>query len=272
MRVGLVGIGGGVGVSTLATLLLATWPGESVIGIEANSDGGVWAARHALSAHQDAPGLTSLLADMRNLVRGTGDDHFAADDCMKHMQRLWDDSVSVLCAPTIPRQAAKVVPLLAQSWDDVVSVLPPGSDVIVDCGHWRAGSSSAKLLAGCDVAIVVTRASVEYLEMLAGDADALLMGGPVGVVFRGDSSHRPDEVTRFVNRCAEGVNKPGELPIVGTMTEDPGAVRALCEGGSRRSLRKSGLIRSVQPIANSLAAQAELLRPLTVEQIVGAIE
>jgi MinD-like ATPase involved in chromosome partitioning or flagellar assembly len=262
VRVGITGIGGGVGVSTLATLLLATWPGEQVIGIEANSDGGVWAARCGLSGHQDAPGLTSLLADIRNLgERGTA----------HHAQQLWDNSVSVFCAPTAPRSAAKVVSVLAQSWDDVVSLLPD-SDVIVDCGHWRAGSSGAKLLAGCDVGIVVTRASIEYLEMLAGDADALLVGGPVGVVFRGESAHRPEEVTRFVARSAEAVDKPGDLPIVGTMAEDAAAVRLLYSGGASRSLRKSNLIRSVQPIANALSARAELLRPLTVEQIVGVAE
>lgn len=261
MRVGITGIGGGVGVSTLSTLLLATWPGDTVIGIEANPDGGVWAARTGLSAHPEAPGLTTMLADLRNL----GDHGLEA-----HTQRLWDDSITVLCAPTAPRSAAKVISVLAQSWDDVASFLPAHSDVIVDCGHWRAGSPGAKILAGCDVGIVVTRASVEYLEMLAGDADALLMGGPMGVVFRGEPAHHQDEVTRFVARAAEAVDKRGDLPIVGTIAEDAAAVRAFQAGSSGRALRKSSLVRSVQPIANSLAARAELLRPLTVPQIVGS--
>ena len=238
------------------------------MGVEADPDGGVWAARFGLSTHDTAPGLSSLLANFRSF----GDDPDAA---LAHTQSLWDSTVRVACAPSAPSRAARVVRVLAEVWDDVAALLPPTTDVVVDCGRWRAGGTASVLMRGCDAALVVVRPVVEHLEQLAGDAAEILAGGPVGVIVRGDGPHSRDEITRYVLAAGRAVGREGDLAVVGFVPDDPRAVKAMTLGGSTgrgstRSLQRSALVRAMIPIANGIAAERRLTRPLTVPDVIGS--
>ncbi len=260
MNIGVVGIGGGSGATTLAALLLATWPQDGVIGIEADGDGGVWAARYGLSTHETSPTLRTLLADFRSF----GDDSSAL---WNHTQKLWG-SVPVVVAPSIPYQAANVVHVLSQVWSDLAVLIPGETDVIIDAGRWRSQGASGTLLAACDAAVVVVRPVVEHLEQLAGDAAKLTENGPVGVVIHGDGPFRIDEVTSFINDASASARRPGDLSVIGVMPTDTKAIKALHTGGSDKTLRRSALVRAVVPIANSLDASRRPSRALTVADVV----
>jgi MinD-like ATPase involved in chromosome partitioning or flagellar assembly len=260
MKIGVVGIGGGAGATTFAALLLATWPRDGVLGIEADENGGVWAARYGLSTHESSPTLKSLLSDFRS----AGDD---VNAIWKHTQQLWG-SVPVIVSPSIPYQAANVVHVLSQVWADVEMLIPGESDVIVDAGRWRSLGASASLLASCDAAVVVVRPVVEHLEQLAGETSKLIENGPVGVVIHGDGPFRLDEVTAFIDQASAAVRRPGELSVIGVMASDPKAIKALHTGGSDKALRRSSLVRSIIPIANALDNSRPPVRPFTIADVV----
>jgi MinD-like ATPase involved in chromosome partitioning or flagellar assembly len=261
IRVAVTGIGGGAGVSTLCAVLCATWPSDRIVGIEADPDGGVWAARFGLSGLDDAPGLASMIASFRSF----GDD---PEGALAHTQVLWDGP-RVACVSTTPSVARRIVKVLVDVWDDLSALLPDDADVIVDAGRWRSDGSSAALLERCDAAVVVVRPYLEWLEHLAREAPLLLAKGPVGVVVRGDGPYSPGDVVRFVQQAAEAAGRPGDLTVIGTLPEDAKSLAIMTRGGRTATLRRSALIKSAQSIANAIAAQRQWARPLTVPDVLG---
>jgi hypothetical protein len=253
-------MGGGSGATTVAAMLLATWPRDGVLGIEADGDGGVWAARYGLSTHESSPTLRTLLADFRSF----GDN---SEAIWNHTQKLWG-TVPVIVAPSVPYQAANVVHVLSQVWSDLEVLLPPESDVIIDAGRWRAQGTSARLLSSCDAAVVVVRPVVEHLEQLAGEVTKLAETGPIGVVIHGDGPFRLEEVTSFIEDAASSARRPGDLSVIGVMASDPKAIKALHTGGSDKALRRSALVRSIAPVANALEGSRRPTRALTVADVV----
>jgi MinD-like ATPase involved in chromosome partitioning or flagellar assembly len=263
IRVAVAGIGGGAGVSTLSALLCATWPNDRLIGVEADPDGGVWAARFGLSGLDDAPGVASMIASFRSF----GDD---PEGALAHTQLLWDGP-RVACVSTTPSVARRIVKVLVDVWDDLTSLLPEDADLIVDVGRWRSDGSSAALFGRSDAAIVVVRPYLEWLEHLAREAPLLLAKGPVGVVVRGDGPYSPSDVVRFVEQASEAAGRPGDLSVIGTLAEDTKALAIMTRGGKTSTLRRSSLIKSAQSISNAIAAQRQWARPLTVPDVLGEV-
>jgi MinD-like ATPase involved in chromosome partitioning or flagellar assembly len=262
MRTGVVGLGGGVGTSTVAALLLATSPANKVLGIEADPDGGVWAARFGLSTHESAPTLRTLLTECRAL----GDD---PEKLWSFTQLLWG-SVGVVVTPSAPYQAQNVVNVLVQLFDEVCALLPE-CDVVLDLGRWRSTGSSARLATKCDAVVVVIKPDFEHLEQLSGETSKLLEHGPVGVVVHGtESQHSAGEVAAFVESCAAAVSRTGDMSVIGVMSHDPKAMRLLHTGGSTKALQRSALVRSIVPIANAIDSGRRLSRPLTVADVIDA--
>lgn len=209
------------GATTLAMTLAGVLDGAVLV--EADADGGVLALRYGLSRE---PGLVSLAASRQP----------PGDVILDHAQRL-PGGMAVVVGPESPERASQ---LLRSASQRIAGLLGASSiDLVFDLGRLSPSSPGTVLAAGAQVALVVARPRAE--ELVAAAERVAALGEGAGLVLIGSGPYSAAEVTNQLG-CR----------VVGTIADDPRGARALAEGGSARTLARSGLVRSVRTLAASL--------------------
>ena len=229
------------GVTTSAVALAATWPKDrGVLVAEVDPIGGDLAARFALDPNR---GMMSLGAASRGGAE--------PEDVGRHTQTL-PGGASVLVGPSTLEQCRA----LATLWSALPSQLKAldGTDVIADCGRLTPYSQALEFVRQADVALLVSRPTVEGVMHLSSALARLNSARTeTQVVLVGDHPYESSEVERAVG-----------AEVVGVVADDPRAAGAL--GGRPahpRALERSALMRSAREIAERLCARL-LSRPMKV--------
>jgi len=209
------------GATTLAMTLAGVL--DDAVLVEADADGGVLALRYGLSRE---PGLVSLAASRQ-----------PPDVILDHAQRL-PGGMAVVVGPESPERASQ---LLRSASQRIAGLLAGASsiDLVFDLGRLSPSSPGTVLAAGAQVALVVARPRAE--ELVAAAERVAALGEGAGLVLIGSGPYSATEVTNQLG-CR----------VVGTIADDPRGARALAEGGSARTLARSGLVRSVRTLAAGL--------------------
>ncbi|MEX5709927.1 hypothetical protein AB1484_16830 [Parafrankia sp. FMc6] len=209
----------GPGSAGATTLALALAFAANGVAIEANSDGGVLAARLGLSLGTSAPGLDSLVAEL-----GTID---GPASVLEHAQRCASYLPVVPCASTeeiadgAVRSLASLMPALRRCAVELF--------VAVDVGRFRAGESQP-LVAGCDGLVLVTSAATEGLACALVRLPVLVASVPQLVLaVRGRGPYPLREIARVARQRAGT-----EIPVVAVPDDPRGVVRLIRRGAGRR--------------------------------------
>jgi hypothetical protein len=218
---------GSPGATTMALALAAVSNG---VVIEAGPDGGVLAARAALSLADTAPGLASLVVAAAH----------GPLDVLDHAQR---------CASGIPVVAAATTEeTVAGALRGLAAALPAlrhdqATPQLVDVGRVR--QASAALLNSCDGLVVVTAASREALACALVRLPELFgYTRRVVLAVRGPDHYSLGDVRRLVNDRIGIVGVP-----VLALPDDPRTAQALTDGGRLR--RRSLLLQAADQVLDA---------------------
>jgi MinD-like ATPase involved in chromosome partitioning or flagellar assembly len=229
---------GAPGATTLAVLLAWRWPDRerSRIVIEADPEGGVLAARgHDSSGLTHEPGLLSLAAARDGSTEAR---------LHQHAQAL-GDGVELVAGPPGPAQAEACLRALGEP--AVGAIRRAELNVVVDCGRLHPNSPALPWARAAERTLLVVRPRLDEVVALRPVAERLSAAGvDVGLVCIGDRPFDPVEVA-----------EQATLPLLGVVPDDPAAAAAVTGRGlGDRRLRRSGLVRAVERLAVTLAAEA----------------
>ncbi len=230
------------GVTTTALALAATWPADrQVMIVEADSDGGVLAARQNLPSE---PGLATLAVSSRR--------SFARSDLAAHLRTPAGSDVQVLVAPPAAEQARRALGLVAEPLAWTLASLTD-TDTIVDAGRLRPDTEAAPLLQAADLVLIVARPRVDELQQLPARLRALRPTlARVGLLLIGDRPYPPAEVAATL-----------DTEVVAVIADDRRAAEAIGGGGGASSLRRSPLLRSVRNAGEAIRAWLPTSQPDT---------
>ncbi|ORT53031.1 hypothetical protein [Frankia sp. KB5] len=220
--------GPGAPGATTMTLALAAVGGGVVV--EAGTDGGVLAARCALSLAEGAPGLASLVVAAAH----------GPLDVLDHAQRC-AGGVSVIAAATTEETVAGAL-------RGLTNALPrlrreQTTPLLLDVGRVR--QASAALLSSCDGLILVTEASREALACaLVRLPDLFAFARRIVLVVRDCGHYALGDVRRLVD---ERVGVAG-VPVL-AVPDDPRSAQSLVEGGRFR--RRAPLLLAADQILDA---------------------
>jgi hypothetical protein len=216
------------GVTTLATVIAATWPNDRrVVLMELDRAGGTLGAASGWPAE---PSLVTLAAAGR---RGS-------DPALvwEHCQHL-PGGRPVLAAPAsaeLARSALAMLTWLPHHLDELKA------DVLVDCGRLDVETPEFAVLDSADRVVLVARPRLAELHALATWGETRSWGR-VSLVTIGDGPYTDAEISD-----ALGIEVLGRLPW------DPEAVDALMAlPVTDRQLRLTPLVRSARSLADHLA-------------------
>jgi hypothetical protein len=224
MLIGIGSVKGSPGVTTLAVVLAATWPGEPATVVEADCAGGDVGGRCWLS---DSPGLASLATAARAGGCDLGE-HTALLSC----------GVPVVVAPAA-RQAATIgVGLLA---DADYRLWVGDHPVVADLGRLDPGLPNSVLARAARVLLVVTGGDEASLLRLV---DAGLPVDSTHLILVGACGYADAEVAASVR-----------LPVAAHLPWDPRAAAVVWAGRAPgRGWTSRGLPATARALANNLAA------------------
>lgn len=221
MLIAVTSIKGIAGVTTLAVVLAAVWPGDDApILVEADCAGGDLGAWHWLP---DSPGVATLATQSR-----TGSVALDA-----HLTRL-PCGVDAALAPAGRHPATVAVGLLMEA---DVALWAKERPAIVDVGRLEPGAPSAAVLERADVVLVLARGDEGSLLRLA---DADLPAGISRLVLVGASRYTHAEIADWT-----GLQVAAELPW---------DVRAAAVAAGRRERSQGWTRRGLPAAAHALAA------------------
>lgn len=218
------------GVSTLATGLAVSWPGQPALLLEADPGGGVLAARFGLAQQ---PGLTSLAAQMRH-----GD--LAASNLPAQQLPV---GCPVVVAPGAADTTCGAVAVLAQHAGKLRELAPV---VVADVGRLYVGSPATPLIAAADAVLLALPASTEYLDHVDARIPALREVAAwerLGVVVAGKSSYPMPEIADRLG-----------VPVWGQLPRDRWGAAALTGQMTSRGLGRTRLARAIRDLAEQLTA------------------
>jgi MinD-like ATPase involved in chromosome partitioning or flagellar assembly len=244
---------GAPGATTLAVLLAWCWRDDDRgrFVIEADPEGGVLAARgHHSSGLTHEPGLLSLAAAR---------DGSTGARLHQHAQAL-GDGVELVAGPPGPAQAEACLRALGEP--AVSAIRRAGLNVVVDCGRLHPNSPALPWARAADRTLLVVRPCLDEVVALRPVAERLTaVGVDVGLVCVGDRPFDPVEVA-----------EQAALPLLGVVPDDPAAAAAVTRRGlGDRRLRRSGLVRAVERLAMTLAAEAAEVGP-AIEATTATVE
>lgn len=214
--------------ATTAALAVSSWIDHSVV-VEADADGGVLAVRYGLARE---PGLVTLAAS-----RSLGE-----DGLLGHAQALPGGTPVVVA----PESAERATNIWRVSGSGLVAVLGSVDDhvVVVDGGRLGPSSPSLSLVPHASVVAVVARPEPDELFAAADRVEAIsAVGARAGLVLVGDRPYAAAEVTAQLG-----------CDVFGVIADDRRGAKALRDGGSPRSVRRSILMRSARGLAGRLTA------------------
>lgn len=226
---------GSPGVTTTTLALAHVWPvGRDPVVVDADPAGGDLARWLRLDG---TSGLLRLAAE------GFGSDASRALRSQLRSVAGLDVLAGGVTAGASRNPLALVAAQLAEALCDL------DRDVLIDCGRVYPGSPGAPLVAAADVVLVVLRPLADELTRTAEDGAALL-GRAHDVLLIGRGSRRRGRYR------PEPVRSLG-LSVRGVIDDDPRAAARLRDGGSRRLLDRSGLVRTARAVVSGLLAPGE---------------
>ncbi len=236
--VSMLSLKGSPGVTTLACLVAAAWPGPgSVMVLEADPAGGDLAARFALSSRTGWPSFSSSTR--------RSDDAARVDP---HLQELPGGLPVLVGARGGDRRSARSPEgevLLSRRAGDT----PPGL-VLVDLGRSAEGDGiSESWLNVSDVSILVVRGDACTVVQVRERSEALLRSsnGRLGIVVVGGGRYGCREVSEFT-----GITPLGEIPL-----DTSAADVASGASGAVHRLERSLLWIAASRLATTVAARID---------------
>lgn len=214
--------------ATTVALAVSSWIDRSVV-VEADPDGGVLAVRYRLARE---PGLVTLAAS-----RSLGE-----EGLLGHAQALPGGTPVVVA----PESAERTTNIWRVSGSGLVAMLGSvdGHVVVVDGGRLGPSSPSLSLLPHASVVAVVARPEPDQLLAAAARIEAIsALGARAGLVLVGDRPYTAADVTTQLG-----------CDVLGVIPDDRRGAKALTDGGSPRSVRRSMLMRSARSLAERLIA------------------
>lgn len=239
------------GVTTLTLAMALGWPrGESrqVRVLEADTDGGVLAARLGLHAEPNVAGLA--VAGRRGLSR---------EILTSHEQEV-AEGVRLIAAPASSEQVHVSLGVLSPN---LVAALAADTetDTLVDAGRLSPRSPLVDLARHAGLTLLVTSARRDQVEIVAARVAALReVGCAVGLVCtHARTPHPPAEFAEVAG-----------VELVGVIGADERTAGALCGDGilSDRLLARSVLVRQATDLAYAVV---ERLRPRLEPPAPGAL-
>ena len=242
MLISLASVKGAPGTTTSAHVLAAVWPAPVLLA-DADPAGSdlLYRLRTADGLPLDAErGLLSLAAAVRN------DSDAAVEE---HITEV-DGGLDVLLGMPRPEQATAI----ASNWGAVAARLRTAWDVLCDVGRLIPGSPSLPIAMSSDLLLLVTRPGVDayahlrdrlrwILEETAHRAERPDLG--ILLIAPWKNRHEAGDLHRLLG--SSGV----DVPVVGTLADDPGAADSLA-GRRPRPLRRTLLVRSARAVAASI--------------------
>jgi hypothetical protein len=224
MLVAITSAKGSAGVTTLAVVLAAAWPGdEAPMVVEADCAGGDLGAWYWLP---DSPGVATLATQSR-----TG-----SVSLEQHLTRL-PCGVEVALAPAGRHPATVAVGLLMEA---EVGLWAKQRPTLVDVGRLEPGAPSAALVDYADVVLVVARGDEGSLLRLA---DADLPTGRTRLVLAGGSRYTSAEIAERTG-----------LPVAADLPWDTNAADVVAgRGRVGRGWTRRGLPAAARALAMRLA-------------------
>ena len=236
--VALTSASGSPGVTTTAVGLALTWP-RPVLLIEADPTGGSGVlAGYFRGTHEYDVGLIELALSPSSPA-----------DALRDVVRPLNDGLASFVAGTrSPAQATALTRVWEPLGEALADLDMQGQDVIVDAGRLGLLGSPEPLLAGADLALLVTRSSLPALAAARSwasvvrrergwrQAGALLIG-------EGDP-YGPREVSKVL-----------DLPLIATLADAPDAAAVFHRGATPpRNFESGPLVRSLRAAAASIQA------------------
>jgi len=232
---------GSAGVTTLAVVLAAVWPGDDVpIVVEADCAGGDLGAWHWLP---DSPGVATLATQSR-----TGSVALDA-----HLTRL-PCGVDVALAPAGRHPATVAVGLLMEA---NLALWTKERPTIADVGRLEPGAPSAAVAEQADTVLVLARGDEGSLLRLA---DADLPSGTTRLVLVDGSRYTHAEITERT-----GLQVAAEVPWDRRAADVVAGRRKVSKAWTRR-----GLPAAARALATSLATPPTVPAPAVIRNNRGA--
>ena len=227
----LASVRGAPGVTTTALMLASALP-DAVL-VEADLDGGVLAVRYGLGRE---PGLTTLAAS-------SPDD---AEGWRAHAQSA--GGVPVLVEPDVPEACAS---LWRTAGERITETLVAANGiVVVDAGRLR---SRVPIVAVSDLLAVLVCPVAEQLVLLAQRLPTLRQAvrGQVAAVLVGNGPYRTADVEAAL-----------DVPVLGSLPDDPNAAETLRSGGPQAQIVRSRLARDVTALGAHV--HAAVVEPMEI--------
>lgn len=281
---------GAPGVTTSSLALALAWP-RRVLLAECDPAGADLPWR--LPAADGRPlvqgkGLVSLATATRGQARGGVYGGLHGGGAGGPGQRVWDHvqhldgGLPVLVGPPAPEQAEAMGP----AWGTVADLLAGvgDADVIADCGRLLSGASpAAALLAGADLVVLVTRATVSGvahtrrgltgIARLLNDTPRPGTGAGAGASSRSGLARLAvvvvaDPTTPGRRRAQQRdvgdvlAQAPGlqDIPVAGVLAHDPRTAAALSgQPTTGRGIDGSALLATATTVATDLLERAQLV-------------
>ncbi len=217
--IGFTSVHGSPGTSTLALAAAHHWPvvcDRPALLIEADADGGMIAARHALPLQ---PGLTELAGAARLGL--------SAGELGRYVQ-VMASGVPLIVAHPAGEQTSAALRTAAGHLATTLADYP-SCDTLIDLGRLRPSAPSTPLANACESIVVVVRCVAEELVTMLSRLSALQRIAPIELALVGQSPYPVDEVRR-----ASGVEHIHLIPFdESAVRQDPSAARGKRSAWSR---------------------------------------
>ena len=230
MKIVFCSLRGSPGVTTLAVLCAARWPGPCVL-LEADMAGGVLAHRYGLPA--GPPSLMSFAVAAR---------HEMTEEAIWSACRQLPDGVAAVIASEKPEEVRRGLEQLS------LSSAPNSPDLLIDGGRLLMDGSYGISRLEADAVIVVANPILEQLNPLIDMAPEVVYEAQLGIVLAGKGPYRAIEIAdQLQEACSD------RAVVLGSVPHDPkGAAAAVLEGPNAPITRRSRLYRAVGSVVKGL--------------------
>jgi hypothetical protein len=247
--IGVCGVKGAAGASTLALLTRALWPAPAVL-VEADPVGGEFALTLAGPQGQALPGKPSI-----------SDLALAAAQRMPSIERVWAAALETAAGPVVCGlpSAQPMGNLLREYGRHLAAMLVGEPDVVVDAGRLAPDTAALPLLAAANVVAAVLPDRPEGLfrltDLLPGLGSVMRVAEDVRSVIVPvvvAAPHRGQAAAREVDEAMAQHHIP--VRPARWITWDPKTV-ALVRSGELARAHRSALLRSARTVAEALAGE-----------------
>lgn len=245
--IGVCGLKGAPGASTLALLTRALWPVQAVL-VETDPAGGEFALSLTGPQGQALPAKPSI-----------SDLALSAAQRMPSIEQVWEAALETAAAPVVCAlpSAQPMGNLLREYGQHLATMLAGEPDVVVDAGRLVPGTPALPLLAAANVVAVVLPDRPEALfrltDLLPGLASVLRVAEDVrSVIVPVVATQRGEAAAREVDEAMAQHHIPTRPAH--WLASDPKTVAAVRAGDLAR-VQRSPLLRSARTVVDALAGE-----------------